>query len=238
MRKGRLKAELRSLGKRTARWSEDHRKTLKRAVVIGTIIAAFVFFGENGENRSPGVLEIGTVPAETAEEAENGDPVAEIARSGNLFTGAEAPVKSRIFVDISGAVEVPGVYELEEGARLAELVELAGGLAEEADIDAINRASEVRDGQKVYIPKIGERAPAAGGESGMAAVAVSDGRVDVNHASSEELQRLPGVGPATAEKIIAYREANGPFAAPEDLKRVSGIGEKTFAKMADLVVCG
>ena len=135
-------------------------------------------------------------------------------------------------------MEVPGVYELEEGARLAELVELAGGLAEEADIDAINRASEVRDGQKVYIPRIGETALAAGGESGTAATAASDGRVDVNHASSEELQRLPGVGPATAEKIIAYREANGPFTAPEDLMQVSGIGQKTFAKMADLVVCG
>lgn len=238
MRKGRLKAELRSLGKRAARWSEDHRKTLKRAAVIGTIIAAFVFFGENGENRDPGVLEIGTAPPQTAEEPENGDPVAEIARSGNLFAEPEAHVKSRIFVDISGAVEVPGVYELEEGARLAELVELAGGLTEEADIDAINRAEAVRDGQKVYIPKIGERAPAAGGKSGAGTGAVSDGRVDVNHASSEELQRLPGVGPATAEKIIAYREANGSFAAPEDLKRVSGIGEKTFAKMADLVVCG
>lgn len=238
MRKGRLKAELRSLGKRAARWSEDHRKTLKRAAVIGTIIAAFVFFGENGENRDPGVLEIGTAPPQTAEEAENGDPVAEIARSGNLFAEAEAPVKSRIFVDISGAVEVPGVYELEEGARLAELVELAGGLTEEADIDAINRAEAVRDGQKVYIPRIGETAPAAVGESGTAAAAASDGRVDVNHASSEELQRLPGVGPATAEKIIAYREANGPFTAPEDLMQVSGIGQKTFAKMADLVVCG
>ena len=237
MRRRSLRSELRSLKKGIAGWKDAHGKTAKRAAVIVTIIAALVFFGRNGENRAAGGLSIRDTAAVTPEETEIVDLAGEIAQAGNMFGEIETAQESLIFVDISGAVSEPGVYEVAEGTRLAAVIDLAGGLTEEADIDAINRAAEVRDGQKVYIPAAGEEVPPVLSE-GTTQGSAGKGLIDINRASAEELQRLPGVGPATAEKIVAYRETYGPFEVPEDLKKVSGIGEKTFAKMADLVTAG
>ena len=137
-----------------------------------------------------------------------------------------------ILVHVDGAVAAPGVYGLEEGSRVNDAVVAAGGLAEGADTSGINLAAPVVDGSKVHIPSQGEAQAqaAAAAESGGAAGAAS-GLVNINTATVEELQALSGVGASTAAAIVEDREANGPFTSPEDLMRVSGIGEKKFAKL-------
>ena len=171
-----------------------------------------------------------------------------------------------IICDISGAVKMPGIYILNENARLVDLIEAAGGLSSEADIDIINQARYLTDGEKVYIPTRAET-EAVGGEatpgngpgintnpttnpymenavnsngsggqsSGVGGSQSNDGRININTATFDELQKIPGVGPVTAEKIITYRESNGGFSATEELKNISGIGEKTYKKMEEYV---
>ncbi len=163
----------------------------------------------------------------------------------NVETGAEnldgEGNKKSIVCDISGAVRNPGVFTLEADSRLNDLIELAGGLSEEADIDLINRARILYDGEKVYIPKIGEEGysvPISASEPGNTeergnteSGGIQNGKVNINTATSEELQTVKGIGPSTAEKIIAFREDYGPFGNIEELMNISGIGEKTFDKM-------
>ena len=151
---------------------------------------------------------------------------------------------ARRLVHVDGAVVSPGVYVLEEvDARVNDAVTLAGGLTPEADTSQVNLAAPVEDGQKVHIPVEGEVTATAGG--GMDTVALPSeasanpsgdglaGLVNINEAAAEELCTLPGVGEATAAAIIEDREAHGPFASVDDLMRVSGIGEKKYAKVRD-----
>ena len=142
----------------------------------------------------------------------------------------EAPEPETILVHVDGAVASPGVYGLAEGARVNDAVDSAGGLAEGADTSGTNLAAPVVDGSKVHIPYEGESSAAAPEASGETA-GVATGLVNINAATAEELQALPGVGASTAAAIVEDREANGPFSSPEDLMRVSGIGEKKFAKL-------
>lgn len=150
---------------------------------------------------------------------------------------ATAEAKDAIVVDVAGAVASPGVVELKDGARVADALGAAGGLAEDADLTSVNRAARLTDGQRVYVPRVGEQvAPAEGdgsaGAAGEGTQSTATGQaVNINTAGLAELDALPGVGPATAQAIIDDREANGPFTAPEDLMRVSGIGEKKFEKL-------
>lgn len=155
---------------------------------------------------------------------------------------AAAPL---VVVHVDGAVAAPGVYELAEDARVNDAVAAAGGLLSEADTSTINLAAPVSDGAKVHIPtsdELSAGAQATSGDSGVGGVPTGaapavPSLVNINTATSEELQGLSGVGEATAAAIIEDRQANGPFATPEDLMRVSGIGEKKFAKIkADICV--
>ncbi|WP_226677357.1 helix-hairpin-helix domain-containing protein [Mesobacillus jeotgali] len=138
-----------------------------------------------------------------------------------------------MMADIKGAVVNPGVYEINEGGRVVDLIELAGGLAEDADTAVINFASYVQDEMAIYVPRIGENVnavpPVQVGET------EGNGTVNLNSAGSSELQTLPGIGPAKADAIIEYREMNGPYKSIEDLKEISGIGDKTFEKLKDLI---
>ena len=154
----------------------------------------------------------------------------------------ESTEATRVVVHVAGAVLSPGVYTLEPGARVADAVALAGGLLGSADAGAVNLARILTDGEQVYFPAQGESPPlaggaaAAGGARAAGGAGVSNGLVDINQADAAALETLPGIGPATAQKIIDEREANGPFASVEDLMRVPGIGEKRVAALADLVV--
>ena len=192
----------------------------KTAAIICIVIAAAVFFGQKGENDDISVQledESFTSSAESVEEEE--ESVSEERQTE----------KQEIYVDISGQVEKPGVYIVSDGTRLYEVIEKAGGLKKNAEMDQINRAEIVTDGQKIVIPEKGETIAASGG-------AAASGLININTADSMALQEIPGVGPATAEKIIAYRTENGRFASKEDIKNVSGIGEKTYEKMKDKIM--
>lgn len=138
-----------------------------------------------------------------------------------------------MMADIKGAVVKPGVYEVREGGRVVDLIELAGGLAEDADTAAINFAMYVQDEMALYVPRIGENMNAA--LHGQVGEAAGKETVNLNSADSSELQTLPGIGPAKAEAIIEYRESNGPFKSIEGLKEISGIGDKTYEKLKDLI---
>ena len=145
-----------------------------------------------------------------------------------------------VVVHVVGAVAAPGVYALPAGARANDAILAAGGLSEGADTTGVNLAAPLVDGEKLHVPREGERASAAAGDvAGDAAGGGADSTpaapVNLNTAGVEELDALPGVGEATARAIIEDRERNGPFSTPEDLMRVSGIGEKKFAKIEAMV---
>lgn len=127
---------------------------------------------------------------------------------------------------------------------MQDAVDAAGGFADGAARDALNLARVLADGEQIVVPSQEEAvlepgAAVDGGDAGSrAAASPTGGKIDLNRATAAELDALPGVGPSTAEKIVADREANGPFRTVEDLKRVSGIGDKKFADLADLVCVG
>ena len=139
-------------------------------------------------------------------------------------------------VDIKGAVQKPGVYEFKQGDRVTDVIGMAGGLSEAADSTQVNMAQLVEDEMVVYIPIAGEETQevqaAAGGTNGGGK---EGGLIDINKATLEELQELPGIGPSKAAAIIAKRDELGSFSTIEDLKLVSGIGDKTYEKLKDLI---
>lgn len=153
----------------------------------------------------------------------------------------KASAELEVYVDVDGAVVRPGVYRLKDGARVSQAIDAAGGLTAEADVTGLNRASKITDGQKIYVPTVGEQQAAAavgGAESGAATTpgaGSSSELVNINTASAAELQTLSGIGPSMAQSIIDERTKNGAFASVDDLMRVSGIGEKKLAKIKDCI---
>ena len=132
-----------------------------------------------------------------------------------------------IFVHVLGAVLDPGLHELRPGDRVVDAIAAAGGFTNDADETQLNLARLLVDGEQLYAPVIGEVTSAPG--------AASDGRVNLNTADQSALEALPEVGPALAQAILSWREKNGRFSAVEDLMSVSGIGDKTFDTLKDLV---
>jgi competence protein ComEA len=168
--------------------------------------------------------------------------------------GAQPPeAKKEIQVHVAGAVQNPGVYRLPAGARVAEAITAAGGKLPDGEPDELNLAEPLTDGAKVHIPTAAEVkaaavAPAPPAPKGTVQVVRSTvgtaktgstkapgGQVHLNTATASELESLPGIGASTAAKIIAYRNAHGPFQRVEDLTKVSGIGAKTLEKFRDSV---
>ena len=143
-------------------------------------------------------------------------------------------LSNTIKVYITGQVRCPGVIEIEEGSRLIDAIELAGGMLDEADRDRINLALKVQDEGMYRIPKIGEEIE-EGSTQEIATMPGNQAKVNINRASAEELQTLHGIGPAKAKAIIEYREDQGLFKDIEDIKKVSGIGEKTFEQIQDSI---
>lgn len=159
---------------------------------------------------------------------------------------SQEDTSQRIVIYIDGCVAHPDVYELPTSARVKDSIDRAGGLTSDADVAALNLASELHDGEKVHIPRVGEDATltqdstgAASGDSYRQDRGASTTRkghaptrpISLNKASKNELLELPGVGPAMADRIIADRREHGPFKHVEDLKRVKGIGSKKFEKL-------
>jgi competence protein ComEA len=141
----------------------------------------------------------------------------------------------KLVVHVVGAVHRPGLYRLREGTRVADAVARAGGATAKAELALLNLAAPLGDGQQVVVPG---RAPVpVGGSAAAPAVAAApSGPVQLSTATAEQLDSLPGVGPATAAKIIAYRDAHGPFRSVDDLDAVPGIGPARLEQLRDLVV--
>ncbi|MEC1506863.1 helix-hairpin-helix domain-containing protein [Bacillus haynesii] len=139
--------------------------------------------------------------------------------------------KEEVIIDLKGAVKNPGVYQMKEGDRVHDALKKAGGTVKKADQKQINLAAVLQDGMVVYIQFEGEETAGSLSEAGSRAEGNSGGLVNINTASSEELQAIPGIGPSKAEAVIEYREENGPFQTIEDITNVSGIGEKSFERI-------
>lgn len=140
-----------------------------------------------------------------------------------------------LVIHVAGAVANPGLIRLPANARIADAIDAAGGLAEDADCAAVNLASPLHDGTKLYIPHLGESTPLII-ETPSSHTASPTGKININSAGIEELTKLAGIGTSTAQKIAAYREQNGKFQKKEDLMKVSGIGTAKY-KMIEEQIC-
>jgi competence protein ComEA len=147
---------------------------------------------------------------------------------------APSPTQARLFVHVAGWVRRPGVYELREGDRVIDAIERAGGPKKGADLGGLNLAALLVDAQQVLVPRT---APAVGPAAEAPTAEAPEGStlINVNVASAEELETLPGIGEVLAATIIEYREENGPFTTVDQLVEVSGIGEVTLEEIRDLV---
>lgn len=171
-------------------------------------------------------------------ESNPGDP-----QNSSATTATQSP---KIWIQVAGAVRRPGVYQVSQEARAFEAILAAGGLTELADEQAVALAASLTDGCRVYVPEVGEAATgqvqgpqmSSAGISGASAAGSSGssaGVVSLNSATLEQLDTLPGVGPALAQQIIAYREANGPFTSIDQLDEVPGVGPAKLEQLRPLV---
>ena len=194
-----------------------HKDKIKTAALPAIVGLAVLFFWFYGSDDQP---EIKDNPAQlSAEEA------------------GEATVGGDIFVDIDGAVKNPGVYKVSEGTRLFQVIDLAGGLTEDASTDSLNRAEAVYDGQKitVYSSDMGGAYSGEGDSSMKSESGITGGKVNINTADSVTLQTIPGIGPSKAARIIEYRESQGRFKKIDDIKNVTGIGDMTFENIKEYI---
>lgn len=185
-----------------------------RAALGGVVVLALLGVGAAvvGAVMTPGGQTVEVAPAVTATEA------------------TDAVAVDVVVLHVIGAVAEPGIVELTLGSRVVDAIATAGGPAPDADLSGVNLARIVADGEQLRIPRLGEVALAAPGTgSGVS----TDGRVNINTADATALETLPGVGPALAARIIAWRDENGPFRSVDELTAVSGIGEKTLDGMRD-----
>lgn len=225
---------------------KEHEEILKRIALPVIVAVALIFFWIFGGGDGDVVLETdGNGDLPQTSESQDFE-----SQDSSVMGETAEPV---IYVDIGGEVCYPGVYEVTQGTRLFQVIEMAGGLKESAATDAINQAKQVSDGQKILIESTDESSPyyigadtgsqnsensgdSGTSETGSSVSMTEDGvKVNINKATSEELQLIPGIGPSTAQKIIDYRQENGNFGKIEDLKNISGIGEKTFENMRDYI---
>ncbi len=158
--------------------------------------------------------------------------------------------KEKIVIYVAGAVKNEGIYELDENSRIADCIEKAGGLTDDANIKDINLAFVLEDGMKVYIPKNSEinevkddtstyvskeNGSTNTGTSTSKNTSAKSSKININTANQTDLETLPGIGPSTAQKIINYRKENGKFSSIEDIKKVSGIGDSKYSKIKDYI---
>ncbi|MET0673278.1 MAG: ComEA family DNA-binding protein [Microbacterium pygmaeum] len=189
------------------------------AAIVVAILALTVTVGI-------GILRGAAAPVETVTTSHSSDSTADDAEGG----GGDA-TRAGLYVHVSGAVNGPGLYLLHEGDRVVDAVAAAGGFAPGADEQAVNLARILSDGEQLVVPLVGQE-PVGGAA---AAPAAGDGRVNLNTADAGALDTLPRIGPALAQRIIDWREANGRFTSVEDLLAVPGIGDKMLESLRDLV---
>ena len=193
-----------------------HKDKIKAAALPVVIGLAVIFFWFDGAGEEPELKDSAVQPdeelSETAEQSPDGGETGEI------------------FVDIDGAVNKPGVYKVSEGTRLFQVIELAGGLTDDASTQSLNRAEAVYDGQKITVYSSDTEGYSQDDTGGgvPAEKGITGGKVNINTADSVTLQTIPGIGPSKAARIIEYRESQGRFKKIDDIKNVTGIGDMTF----------
>jgi competence protein ComEA len=203
-------------------WMTEH----KLYVIITAIIALTAIFYFFEENKSSETNIENLVPQEIQVEKDSPQPQEQIQETISII------------VDVKGQVKLPGVYSSSQGERVIDVINRAGGLTEIADESQVNFAQHVEDAMVIYIPAKGEEGisiPAGTSVSETAGGSSNQAKINLNKADENELQNLPGIGPSKAAAILEYRETNGQFKNVEDLKNISGIGDKTFDKLKDLI---
>lgn len=202
-------------------WLQKHREAvavgLVQSLVFGILLGVAVIL-----LRRPVPADIVISPMETS----------------SPLVASPAVTPEPVLVYILGAVERPGVYELSGDSRVQDVVSLAGGLNLNADPTGINLAERIYDGQQLFVPAFGEAAPVlpTPAQAPVAPAAPSSGaRININTADAETLTTLPGIGPVIAQRVVDYRQQNGPFARVEDITQVRGIGDAILAKVRDLI---
>ena len=219
------------------------------AVAVAGAALLFAFFAPHRQDQAAGPDDTPPPAALTGTPAASPPGIA-------LAPAAESPTPASIAVYVCGAINKTGVFRLTPGSRVVDAVNVAGGLAKDADDEAINLAQPLTDGMKVDVPKKGAPhvddyasvdsrggAPSSSHHSSRHRGSGRSGShklqpgqtLNINMASEAELMQLPGVGPGLARRIVEYREANGPFATPDDLQNVSGVGPSKFAKMEEFI---
>ncbi|MCM1127240.1 MAG: helix-hairpin-helix domain-containing protein [Lachnospiraceae bacterium] len=209
-------------------------KFLKPAA--GFLVISFCIFMGCERKEEQGELLEPVSFAETGEELSGVSSEPDAVESGTAADGrAEIPAeKEMCVVHVCGAVHSPGVYTLEEGSRIYQAVEAAGGFTEDAGADYLNQADRISDGMKIYVPDIEELSDTAWQEiSGGTSEDKGDGLININTADEELLCTLSGVGSSRAKSIIAYREEHGAYQKIEDIMNVEGIKEGLFQKIRD-----
>jgi competence protein ComEA len=202
-------------------------------IVIGIIVIGIAIYGFISMSQTQEMLDISQMV--NLENTQN-----QVESENNIIENQNV-----IIVHITGEVKKTGILILPEGARIADAVEAAGGETKDADLDVINLAYVLEDGQKIYIPNKNEKQEKAyiTKESGNNIISQGENnskegntKVNINEANQSELEELPGIGPSIASRIIEYREQNGKFNKIEDLQNVKGIGDAKFRDIKDYVV--
>ena len=230
------------------RWAVRPRVAVAALVFVLLLAAAVVLLRSPADGVEP-VARVGGAPADgaMAGAAEGANaPVDGSAVDGDVTEEATGPVggaadlgtgavpSGGVVVHVVGQVVAPGLVTVAADARVADALEAAGGATGDADLAALNLARTVTDGEQILVPRPGEAVPAAGPAPAVPGNA-ADATVDLNTADAAALDALPGIGPVLAERIVAWREENGPFTAVEELGEVSGIGPAVLADVRDLV---
>ena len=234
-----------SAWERALEWLRDRRGD-PRAAIVGLVLVAvaagFVWYRigvGGGAGAAPPVRTDATASGATSATSTPTDTPS-TASSGS--TASSTPASASVVVHVAGAVVHPGVVELQHDARVIDAVEAVGGATPDGDLDRLNLAAFVADGSRLYVPKRGEADPGVlggsaptGGVGAPTATQSPDAKVNLNTASQEQLEELPGIGPTYAQAIIAERTQRGGFTSVNELREVRGIGEKRFAELAPLV---
>jgi len=205
-------------------WSKYGKSILFPGLII-LIATIYFLLSKDEEQNSHSSIELISTVEQSKEEQQAGD---------NLSTENQPEA---VVVDVKGAVKYPGVYHFTTEDRIADAIEAAGGYLEHANPVTINHAQKLSDEMVIYVPKKGEDVSEMAMQdfTSNETNTSENGKVNINTATETELTTLPGIGPSKATSIIAYREENGKFTNPEELKNVSGIGDKTYEKLQDLI---
>ncbi|MGN6688117.1 MAG: ComEA family DNA-binding protein [Actinomycetales bacterium] len=213
-------------------WSRAGLAVLAAVGLVAIAVSVVMLLSSRAEVVAVSGAVEGRTSRQPAAIASGGARDSSMGRAGPTTSARQGPsVSAPVVVDVAGLVRHPGLVTLSPGARAGDAVAAAGGVRRGADLSLLNLATRLTDGQQVLVlPSGAPRAAAANPSSSGSA-----GPVDLNSATVDELDQLPGIGPVLAQRIVAWREANGRFAAVDELQEVSGIGAHLYAQLQPLV---